>query len=44
MSEYTADTSLNDKHGFETQVENLFKDRTEHASAIPTYGAVERPR
>ncbi|MCB1647899.1 MAG: type I restriction endonuclease subunit R [Pseudomonadales bacterium] len=25
----TADAALNDKHGFETQFENLFKDRTE---------------
>ncbi len=25
----TADTALNDKHGFETQFENLFKDRSE---------------
>lgn len=37
----TADTALNDKHGFETQFENLFKDRSpEELAAIKRkYGA-----
>ncbi len=37
----TADAALNDKHGFETQFENLFKDRTEEELLVikKKYGA-----